>query len=175
MRTVIMILALVSSFAVMAQTKNIYSFVVEDIEGKEFPLSQLEGKKVLIVNTASKCGLTPQYTNLEKLYQTYRDSNFVIIGFPANNFLKQEPGSNEEIAEFCQKNYGVSFPMMGKISVKGDDIHPLYKWLTESTNSDIQWNFQKYMIDEKGMIVGFVSPKTNPLDEKITKWIEGKK
>ncbi len=154
--------------------KTIYNFTVEDINGLEYKLSQLEGKKILVVNTASKCGLTPQYTDLEKLYQTYKDKNFVIIGFPANNFLKQEPGTNEEIEEFCQKNYGVSFPMMSKISVKGNDIHPLYQWLTSSTNSEIQWNFQKYMVDEKGQLVGFVSPKTLPFDKRIIDWIEGK-
>jgi glutathione peroxidase len=150
---------------------SLYDFKVTDIQGNEFQLSQLMGKKVLIVNTASKCGFTPQYDDLEKLYNTYKDKNFVIIGFPANNFLKQEPGTNEEIQEFCRKNYGVTFPMMSKISVKGNDIHPLYKWLTTETNSDVSWNFQKYMIDENGKIVGYVSPKTKPFDEKIVNWI----
>jgi glutathione peroxidase len=150
---------------------SLYDFKVTDIQGNEFPLSQLKGKKVLIVNTASKCGFTPQYEDLEKLYATYKDKNLVIIGFPANNFLKQEPGSDKEIQEFCQKNYGVTFPMMSKISVKGNDIHPLYKWLTAETNSEVSWNFQKYMIDETGKIVGYVSPKTKPFDEKIVNWI----
>ena len=122
-----------------AQTKKqmndqtIYQFEVEDITGKAFSLSSLQGKKVMIVNTASKCGLTPQYKELEALYQQYKDKDFVIIGFPANNFLKQEPGTNEEIATFCQVNYGVSFPMMSKISVKGKDMHPLYQFLTQKS------------------------------------------
>lgn len=153
-------------------TKNLYGFVVEDINGQSFDLSQLKGKKVLIVNTASKCGFTPQYEDLEKLYQMYKGDNFIVIGFPANNFMKQEPGTNNEIAEFCQLNYGVSFPMMAKISVKGDDIHPLYKWLTSQTDSDIQWNFQKYMINPDGSIAGWVNSRTKPFDEKIVTWIK---
>ena len=126
-----------------AQTKKqmndqtIYQFEVEDITGKVFPLSNLQGKKVMIVNTASKCGLTPQYKELEALYQQYKDKDFVIIGFPANNFLKQEPGTNEEIASFCQVNYGVSFPMMSKISVKGKDMHPLYQFLTQKSKNGV--------------------------------------
>jgi glutathione peroxidase len=153
--------------------KNLHQFVVEDIAGQEFALSQLKGKKVLIVNTASKCGLTPQYEELEKLYQQYNDSGLVIIGFPANNFLSQEPGTNEEIVEFCKKNYGVSFPMMSKISVKGSDIHPLYKWLTTETSTEVSWNFQKFMINENGEISGVVSPRTKPFDEKIISWLKG--
>jgi len=126
-----------------AQTKKqmndqtIYQFEVEDITGKAFPLSNLQGKKVMIVNTASKCGLTPQYKELEALYQQYKDKDFIIIGFPANNFLKQEPGTNEEIASFCQVNYGVSFPMMSKISVKGKDMHPLYQFLTQKSKNGV--------------------------------------
>jgi glutathione peroxidase len=157
---------------------NLYSFTVDDIQGKSFDLSQLKGKKVLVVNTASKCGLTPQYKELEQLYQRYKDQNFVIIGFPANNFMKQEPGSNSEIDEFC-KNYGVSFPIMSKISVKGIDIHPLYQWLTQASlngkqDVEVQWNFQKFLIDEEGNWVGVVMPKTKPLDPSITSWIEKK-
>jgi len=165
--TVILISGIVSG----QNIKSLYDFTVSDIQGNEFPMSQFKGKKVLIVNTASKCGFTPQYEELEKLYNTYKEKNFVIIGFPANNFLKQEPGTNAEIQEFCQKNYGVTFPMMSKISVKGTDIHPLYKWLTTESNSEVGWNFQKYMIDEKGKIVGYVSSKTKPFDEKIVNWI----
>ncbi len=158
-----------------AQT-TFYDFTVKDINGKEYSLSQLKGKKVLVVNTASKCGNTPQYEGLQELYEKYGDDDFMIIGFPANNFLKQEPGSNEEIAEFCSINYGVSFPMMSKISVKGDDQHPLYKWLTsESENgledSKVSWNFQKYMIDEAGQLVGHFSPKTKPDNEELVSWI----
>lgn len=157
----------------LAQDKTLYDFEVQDISGENYDLSQHEGKKVLVVNTASKCGLTPQYEDLEKLYKQYKDSGFVIIGFPANNFMGQEPGTDEEIAEFCEVNYGVTFPMMSKISVKGDDIHPLYKWLTEKTMTDVSWNFQKFMINEDGTIAGWAKPKAKPYDSDIIDWIEG--
>lgn len=157
---------------------SVHSFVVKDIDGKDFPLSSLKGKKVMIVNTASKCGLTPQYAKLEQLYQQYAGKNFVIIGFPANNFMGQEPGSNADIKAFCSENYGVSFPMMSKISVKGDDIHPIYDWLTQKSkngveDSKVSWNFQKYLIDENGRFVKMLSPRTDPLDKEITDWIAG--
>lgn len=131
----------------------------------------------MIVNVASKCGFTPQYEQLEKIYETYKDKNFIIIGFPANNFKKQEPGSNEEIKEFCSLTYGVSFPMMSKISVKGDDIHPLYKWLTTkdlngTSDSTVKWNFQKYLIGEDGKIDEVINPWVEPDSKKIIKWIE---
>jgi len=173
-------LLMVMVLGASAQTKTLYDFKATTLDGQPFDLSSLKGKKVLVVNTASKCGLTPQYKTLQELYDKYKDRNFVIIGFPANNFMKQEPGTNAEIQEFCTKNYGVTFPMMSKISVKGDDIDPLYKWLTLKTlngvvDAEIQWNFQKFMIDEQGKLVGFVSPKELPNAEKITNWIEGKK
>lgn len=157
--------------------KTIYDFKVETIDGSELDLSSFKGKKVMIVNTASKCGLTPQYKELESLYQKYGGEKFVIIGFPANNFMSQEPGSNSEIKEFCTKNYGVSFPMMSKISVKGNDMAPIYKWLTSKEengvkDSEVQWNFQKYLIDENGKLVDVVPPKESPMSEKITKWLE---
>ena len=163
-----------------AQNKTLYDFKVTTLDGQPFDLSSLKGKKVLVVNTASKCGLTPQYALLQKLYDDYKDRNFVIVGFPANNFMGQEPGTNAEIKEFCTKNYGVTFPMMSKISVKGEDIAPLYKWLTSKSlngvvDAEVQWNFQKFMIDEQGKLVGFVPPKEKPNSEKITNWIEGKK
>lgn len=159
--------------------KSFHDFTVKDIEGNNFDMASLKGKKVLVVNTASKCGLTPQYEGLEALYKKYGGDKFVIVGFPANNFLSQEPGTNAEIAEFCEKNYGVSFPMMSKISVKGDNMAPVYHWLTEKSlngleDSSVAWNFQKYMIDENGQLVGYVSPKTAPDDPKIVSWIEGK-
>ena len=165
-----------------AQTKKqmndqtIYQFEVEDITGKAFPLSNLQGKKVMIVNTASKCGLTPQYKELEALYQQYKDKDFVIIGFPANNFLKQEPGTNEEIATFCQVNYGVSFPMMSKISVNGKDMHPLYQFLTQKSkngvmDSKVSWNFQKYLIGKDGHLEKVIDPKTLPNDPEVIEWI----
>jgi len=164
----------------IAQNKTLYDFKATTLDGKTFDLSSLKGKKVLVVNTASKCGLTPQYKTLQELYDKYKDRNFVIIGFPANNFAQQEPGTNAEIQEFCKLNYGVTFPMMSKISVKGDDIAPIYKWLTlKSLNgvvdAEVQWNFQKFMVDEQGNLVGFVSPKEKPDSEKIIDWIEGKK
>jgi glutathione peroxidase len=171
----ILLLAIFMLSTIISNAENpvtLHNFVVEDIEGNEFNLAQFEGKKVLVVNTASKCGLTPQYKDLEELFQKYKDQNFVIVGFPANNFAKQEPGTNDEIAEFCERNYGVSFPMMSKISVKGDDIHPIYAWLTSKMNTNVSWNFQKFLIDEKGEVVGVYSPKTKPLSEKITSWIE---
>jgi glutathione peroxidase len=156
--------------------KTFHDFTVETIEGKTISLSQFKGKKVLVVNTASKCGLTPQYADLEKLYQQYGGEKFTIIGFPANNFLGQEPGTNEEIQHFCQVNYGVTFPMMAKISVKGDDIHPLYQWLTTRElngvmDAKVTWNFQKFMIDENGHLVDMVPPKEKPFTEKIVSWI----
>jgi glutathione peroxidase len=156
--------------------KSFHDFTVKDINGNDYPLSQLKGKKVLVVNTASKCGLTPQYEGLQELYSKYGGDKFVIIGFPANNFMKQEPGTNEEIASFCSINYGVTFPMMSKISVKGDDQHPLYKWLTKKAengleNSSVSWNFQKYMIDEEGRLVGHFAPQTKPDNDKLVKWI----
>ena len=174
---VLMMVSLLFAVSLEAQNKSFYDFAVKTIDGKEFSLSSLKGKKVLVVNVASKCGLTPQYAQLEKLYEKYKDKDFVISGFPANNFMGQEPGSNEEIAQFCSLNYGVTFPMMAKISVKGKEIAPLYQWLTEKKlngkeDASVQWNFQKFMIDENGNWVGFASPKESPFSEKIVTWIE---
>ena len=176
---VLMMVSLLFAVSLEAQNKSFYVFTVKTIDGKDFPHSSLKGKKVLVVNVASKCGLTPQYAQLEKLYEKYKDKDFVIIGFPANNFMGQEPGSNEEIAQFCSLNYDVTFPMMAKISVKGKEIAPLYQWLTEKKlngkeDASVQWNFQKFMIDENGNWVGFVSPKESPFSEKIVTWIEKK-
>ncbi len=155
---------------------SLHDFTVTDINGDEFDLSQLKGKKVLVVNTASECGLTPQYEVLEELFQEYGGDDFVIIGFPANNFGGQEPGSDEEIKSFCQKNYGVSFPMMSKISVKGDDKHPLYQFLTMKAkngveDAEVSWNFQKFLIDENGNYVAMVPPQESPASETIINWI----
>jgi glutathione peroxidase len=181
MKASVIVLFSVMLFTVgaMAQSKSFYDFTVTDINGKEFPLSQLKGKKVMVVNTASQCGLTKQYKTLEEVYKTYGGDKFIIIGFPANNFLSQEPGTNDEIKEFCTKNYGVTFPMMSKISVKGDDMHPLYKWLTTKSlngvmDSEVGWNFQKYLIDENGNLVDMVKPRELPDSKRIIDFITGK-
>lgn len=165
---------------IVSYGQSIHQFKVKDINGNEFDFASLKGKKILVVNTASKCGLTPQYEQLEELYSGYKDSNFVIVGFPANNFMSQEPGSNQEIAEFCQKNYGVTFLMMSKISVKGGDMDAVYKFLTDKSlngveNSEVKWNFQKYLLDEDGKLVMVIEPRTLPSDDKITDWITNKK
>lgn len=169
-------LMLLISFVMTAQS-SFYDFKVITLEGEDFDLASLKGKKVLVVNTASKCGYTPQYEGLEALFEKYGGDDFVIIGFPANNFMKQEPGTNEEIREFCTKNYGVTFPMMAKISVKGDDVHPLYKWLTTKDmngvmDSKVKWNFQKYLIDEEGNLVDVAYSKEKPMSDKIVSWVE---
>lgn len=177
MRSLLLLVLLSFSMVVFSQQKTLHSFKTQTLEGEDFDLASLKGKKVLVVNTASKCGLTPQYEELEKLYKEYGGDNFAIIGFPANNFLKQEPGNSEEIRDFCTRNYGVSFPMMHKISVKGDDMDAIYQWLTQKEqngvmDSNVKWNFQKYMVDEKGALVDVVSPKTKPYDEKIISWLK---
>ncbi len=160
----------------LLQSQSFYDLKSKTIDGADFNFSGLKGKKVLIVNTASKCGYTPQYEELEKIYKEYKDKNFVIIGFPANNFLKQEPGTNEEIKAFCTKNYGVSFPMMQKISVKGDDQDPVYKWLTDKKlngkiDSSVKWNFQKYLVDENGNLIDVLYSSEKPTSDKIINWI----
>ena len=169
---------LLLSFA-KTEKSSIYSYSAKTILGENFEFSDLKGKKILIVNTASKCGLTPQYEKLQKLYKTYGESNFVIIAFPSNDFAGQEPGSGEEIAEFCSVNYGVTFPVMEKVIVKGKNKHPVYQFLTEKElngleDSEVSWNFQKYLIDEKGELVKVLSPKTEPDDKQIIDWLEGK-
>ncbi len=161
----------------LGEAQSFYDLKAKAIDGNFFKFENLKGKTVMIVNTASKCGYTHQYEDLQKLYKTYKDSNFVIIGFPANDFLKQEPGSDEEIKEFCSLNYGVSFPMMSKITVKGKEMHPVYMWLTNKTlnkvsDSKIKWNFQKYIIDKEGNLVNYFSPSTEPFDDEIIKLIK---
>ena len=155
---------------------SLHQFTVEDLEGESFDFSTLKGKKIMVVNTASKCGLTPQYKDLQALYEEYGSDKFVIVGFPANNFMSQEPGSNEEIAAFCERNYGVTFPMMAKIDVKGKDIHPVYAFLTQKEkngvmDSKVSWNFQKYLVNEEGVVEKVISPRTSPKDEEIIAWI----
>lgn len=157
--------------------QSIHQFKVKDLYSETFDFAALKGKKIIVVNTASKCGLTPQYKGLEALYREYKDKGLVIIGFPANNFAGQEPGTNEEIAAFCEQNYGVTFPMMDKISVKGDDMAPVYEFLTQKSkngvaDSEVEWNFQKYLINEDGQLEKVVSPKTLPDDPEIVNWIK---
>ncbi|MFW0735909.1 MULTISPECIES: glutathione peroxidase [unclassified Flavobacterium] len=157
--------------------ETIYQFKVEDLSGDTFDFASLKGKKVMIVNTASKCGLTPQYKDLEAIYKEYKDKGFVIVGFPANNFASQEPGTNKEIETFCQQNYGVTFPMMDKVSVKGNDMCEIYKFLTQKSknglqDSEVEWNFQKYLINEKGELVKVIKPRTLPTDPEVINWIK---
>ena len=158
--------------------ETIYQYKVEDLSGNTFDFASLKGKKIMIVNTASKCGLTPQYEQLEALYKEYAAKGFVIVGFPANNFAAQEPGTNEEIASFCKLNYGVTFPMMDKVSVKGDDMCAVYQFLTQKSknglqDSEVKWNFQKYLLNEKGELEKVIDPKTLPTDPAIVNWIKG--
>lgn len=180
MKKFIFILLAMVSIGINAQNmsnRSIHQFKVTDLEGREFDFSKLKGKKIMVVNTASECGLTPQYKQLQKVYEQYQDKGFVIVGFPANNFGSQEPGSDKEIAAFCERNYGVTFPMMSKISVKGEDMHKIYKFLTQKEkngimDSEVQWNFQKYLIDENGKLVKVIDPRTLPDDQEILEWIK---
>ena len=154
---------------------SIYDFKVPGLDGTDIDFSQFKGKKIMIVNTASRCSNTPQYKDLETLYEKYKDK-LIIVGFPANNFLRQEPGSNSEIKEFCTKNYGVTFPMAEKISVKGDHMHELYKYLKaraaeKGFSNPVTWNFGKFLINEKGELVATFSPRTKPMSEEILKWL----
>jgi glutathione peroxidase len=157
-------------------TTSIYDFEIDGLMDKKIRLSDYKGKKILIVNVASKCGFTPQYEGLQKLYEKYQEE-LIVIGFPANDFGKQEPGTNEEIATFCETNYGITFPLSTKITVKGDDMHPLYKWLTTKdlnghSDSEVKWNFQKYLIDEQGNLIGVFRSKVKPLSPELIDAIE---
>ena len=173
----ILMFPLFGLFSSKAQTpKSIHSFKVESLDGKTIDFSKFKGKKILIVNTASECGFTPQYEDLEKLYDTYKNK-LVIVGFPANNFGGQEPGSNQEIATFCKKNYGVSFPMAAKVSVKGSDAAPIFKFLTDKKlngvkNTTILWNFTKFLLNEKGELVDTFISTTKPTSDSITKYLK---
>jgi glutathione peroxidase len=157
-----------------AQTPMVYDFTLNDIEGKPVSLSQFRGKVLLLINTASFCGNTPQYTDLEKMYEQYREKGFEILAFPANNFGQQEPGTNAEIKTFCYTKYSLSFPLFSKISVKGDDKHPLYRYLTEQSPfpGEVEWNFQKYLVDRSGKIVARYPHRTKPLVPEIVQDIE---
>jgi len=158
-------------------SRSLWDIKVTDIDGNEFTLGKYKGNVLLIVNVASRCGYTPQYEGLQKIYEKYKDKGFYVLGFPANNFANQEPGTNEEIKEFCQTKYRVTFPMFAKISVKGDDIHPLYRFLTnKETNpnfaGEITWNFNKFLIDREGNVVARFSSKDAPESEAVTRKIE---
>jgi glutathione peroxidase len=159
------------------EERSMYDFTLKNIDGQDVKLDTYRGKVTMLVNTASKCGLTPQYEGLQTIYDRYRDKGFTVLGFPANNFMGQEPGTEKEIKEFCTLNYKVSFPMFSKISVKGEDQHPLYTFLThKDTNpgfeGDITWNFEKFLADKNGKIVARFSPKTKPDEPEIIKAIE---
>ena len=154
-----------------SDTKSIYEFKVEALDGSKIDFASFKGKKILIVNTASQCGYTPQYEELQRLYVKFQDK-LVIVGFPANNFGGQEPGKNSEIKEFCKKNYGVTFPMAAKVSVKGDDMAPIYKWLCSKSengvmDAEIKWNFGKFLLDEKGVLINYFPSKVTPMSEDI--------
>ncbi len=160
----------------MVRTKTLHDFQCKSIDGASFDFSSLKGKKIMLVNTASECGYTPQYKDLQALYEQYKDKNFIIIGFPCNDFGGQEPGTLTEIKSFCSKNYGVTFPMMEKISVKGEKCSEIYKWLTSKAengveDSKVNWNFNKYLINEKGEYVKHLGSSVNPLDKEVTQWI----
>jgi glutathione peroxidase len=171
------VLLLCMSFNSPKQTSTFYKLQATDIEGKIFPFSSLKGKKVMLVNTASECGYTPQYKDLELLYERYLKKNFTIIAFPSNDFGSQEPGNDVQIHAFCTINYGVTFPIMSKVSVSGNNMHPVFKWLTTKSennvsDNEVSWTFNKYLIDENGNFVKHLSSKVTPFDKEITTWIE---
>ena len=168
-------IALIALLASLITASSIYDFKVDGLSGGTIDFSQYKGKKIMIVNTASKCGNTPQYAELEKLYEQYKNK-LVIIGFPANNFGAQEPGSNEEIKEFCTKNYGVTFPMAAKVSVKGNDIAPVFKYLTNEAkklgfDDPVKWNFTKFLLDEHGKLITVIHNRVNPMSEDVLKYL----
>ncbi len=176
MKTLLAVTLLTFSAFFSADTTSIHSFKAKTLDGKDFDFASLKGKKVMIVNTASECGFTPQYKELEELNKKYKDKNFVIIGFPCNDFGRQEPGAAGEIKEFCTKNYGVTFQLMEKVSV---GTNPVYQWLTHKDQNGVEdavvkWNFNKFLIDENGKYVKHLPSRTLPTDEVVTNWIEGK-
>ena len=151
---------------------SLHDFKVKDIKGVEFDLAQFKGKKVLVVNTASACGYTPHFEQLEQLHTQFGSGDFEVIGFPSNDFGAQDPGTDTEIESFCHVNYGVTFPMMSKITVLGENAHPLFKWLQSESGTEVKWNFQKFLIDEKGNFVKEIAHRVSPIDEEILNWIE---
>lgn len=176
MKHLVLFIAFLISVQLYGQKNNLHQFTATTINGEVFDFSSLKGKKVLIVNTASECALTPQFKKLQELYEEYGGDDFEIIGFPCNDFGKQEPAGNDVIYDFCTKKYGVSFLMMEKISIKGENQHPIYKWLTSSKENEtldakVTWNFQKFMIDENGTVIDFVSPIKSPKSKRIIEWL----
>jgi glutathione peroxidase len=176
MLQLIIYLIMLQFTAESTETNSFYNFTVKTIDGKDFDFNTLKGKKVMIVNTASECGYTPQYHELEILFETYSKNNFTILGFPANNFGAQEPGTDSEIKSFCTKNYGVSFTMMSKISVTGEDMHPLYSWLTHKSengvaDAKVKWNFQKFLINADGSWEAVIPHTESPMSDRIIEWI----
>jgi glutathione peroxidase len=167
----------VAMTAALFGASNVLEFTLNSIDGKSAPLAHYQGKVVLIVNVASRCGFTPQYAGLEKVYEKYKDQGFVILGFPANNFGAQEPGTNDEIKTFCSSKYNVTFPMYAKISVKGDDTHPLYQFLTDkqanpATGGEIKWNFTKFLVGKDGKVIARFEPAITPESADVTGAIE---
>ena len=172
----ILALSVITMAFTTSNTKSLHDFKAKTLEGSDFNFANLKGKKVLIVNTASECGYTPQYKDLEALYEKYKSKNFVVIGFPCNDFGGQEPGTSKDIKAFCTKNYGVTFQMMEKVSIANS---PIYKWLTKKSengvlDATVKWNFNKFLVDEKGNLVKYLPSNTKPMDVEITNWIEGK-
>ena len=175
-KILVVVLAAITMAFTSSGTKTLHDFKAKTLEGTDFNFADLKGKKVLIVNTASECGYTPQYKDLEALYEKYSSKNFVIISFPCNDFGGQEPGNSSDIKSFCSKNFGVTFQMMEKVSIA---TSPIYKWLTSKTengvlDATVKWNFNKFLVDEKGHLVKYLDSKVKPMDAEITNWIEGK-
>ncbi len=175
-KLVILALAAITMAFTTSSSKSLHEFKVKTLEGADFNFADLKGKKVLIVNTASECGYTPQYKDLEALYEKYKSKNFVIVGFPCNDFGGQEPGTSADIKAFCTKNFGVTFPLMEKVSIK---TSPVYKWLTSKSengvlDATVKWNFNKFLVDENGHLVKYLASGVKPMDAEITNWIEGK-
>ncbi|WP_255695549.1 glutathione peroxidase [Rhodohalobacter sp. 614A] len=178
MKTIILLLTSISFLMITNErADSVYQYELNSLDGENISLSDFEGDLLLIVNTASECGFTPQYEGLQELYQTYSGQGFKVLGFPANNFGGQEPGTDKEIAQFCQANYGVSFPMFSKVSVKGDDQHPLFSYLTDAENpdftGDISWNFEKFLIDRNGNVVRRFKSNVEPMSEELIAAVEG--
>lgn len=178
-KLILFVIILHISINVISQGSDFYHLKIKDINGEVFDFNKLAGKKIIIVNTASQCMYTPQYKALQKLYNKYKVDGLEIIAFPCNDFANREPGSNKEIAEFCTEKYSVTFPIMSKIHVKGDNIHPVYQYLTQKekngfADSEVRWNFQKYLINEEGKIEKIIKPRKRPYSSKIISWIEGK-